>query len=80
LYPFEGPVLHCRGSTEHLVLYLNESVIHEIRNNASPIFRAGPRIPRQDTSVRFEPTEAATDLVSVGTVKAATEVLPEVQL
>jgi len=36
----EGPVLKCRDSTQNKrVLYLNELVIHEIRNNTSAIFR-----------------------------------------
>ncbi len=35
---FEGPVLNCRGGT-HRGGYLNELVIHEIRNNASAIFQ-----------------------------------------
>jgi hypothetical protein len=35
LKSFEGPVLKCRGSTERRTLYLNELVIHEIRNNAA---------------------------------------------
>jgi protein tyrosine phosphatase (PTP) superfamily phosphohydrolase (DUF442 family) len=34
---FEGPVLNCRGGTQTLVVYVNELVIHEIRNNASAI-------------------------------------------
>jgi hypothetical protein len=37
LKSFEGPVLKCRGSRERRALYLNELVIHEIRNNASTI-------------------------------------------
>ena len=39
LKSFEGPVLKFRGSTERRALYLNELVIHEIRNNASVIFQ-----------------------------------------
>ena len=39
LKSFEGPVLHCRVSTTHRELYLNELVIHEIRNNVSEIFQ-----------------------------------------
>jgi hypothetical protein len=39
LKSFEGPVLKCRGSREYRALYLNELVIHEIRNNASAIFQ-----------------------------------------
>ena len=35
----EGPVLNCRVSTNRRVLYLNEFVIHEIRNNAPAIFQ-----------------------------------------
>ncbi len=37
LKSFEGPVLKCRVSTERRALYLNELVIHEIRNNACAI-------------------------------------------
>jgi hypothetical protein len=35
----QGPVLKFRVSREHRALYLNELVIHEIRNNASAIFQ-----------------------------------------
>jgi hypothetical protein len=35
----EGPVLNCRDSTKHRALYLNELVVHEIRNNAPAIFK-----------------------------------------
>jgi hypothetical protein len=37
LKSFEGPALNSRGSTKHRVFYLNEFVVHEIRNNASAI-------------------------------------------
>ena len=39
LKSFEGPVLKCRGSSKRRASYLNELVIHEIRNNASVIFQ-----------------------------------------
>ncbi len=39
LKSFEGPVLKCRGSRKRRASYLNELVIHEIRNNASAIFQ-----------------------------------------
>jgi hypothetical protein len=39
LKSFAGPVLKCRGSTDRRALYVNELVIHEIRNNASAIFQ-----------------------------------------
>jgi hypothetical protein len=35
----EGPVLKCRGSRKRGAFYVNELVIHEIRNNASAIFQ-----------------------------------------
>jgi hypothetical protein len=35
----QGPVLNCRGSRKRRASYLNEWVIHEIRNNASVIFQ-----------------------------------------
>ncbi len=38
LKSFEGPVLKCRDSRKRRAFYLNELVIHEIRNNASAIF------------------------------------------
>ncbi len=38
LKSFEGPVLNCRDITKHRSLYLNELVVHEIRNNASAVF------------------------------------------
>ncbi len=36
---FGGPVLNCRGSTTQRGHYVNESVIHKSRNNASAIFQ-----------------------------------------
>jgi hypothetical protein len=39
LKSFEGPVLKCRDSRNHRACYLNELVIHEIRNIASAIFQ-----------------------------------------
>jgi len=39
LKSFEGPVLNCSVSTTHRECYLNELVIHEIRNNTSEIFK-----------------------------------------
>jgi hypothetical protein len=38
LKSFEGPVLKCRDSRKRRAFYLNELVIHEIRNNAPAIF------------------------------------------
>ncbi len=35
----QGPALICRGSRKRRAFYLNELVIHEIRNNASAIFQ-----------------------------------------
>jgi len=35
----QGPVLNCRVSKKIRASYLNELVIHEIRNNASAIFQ-----------------------------------------
>jgi hypothetical protein len=39
LKSFQGLVLKCRGSRKRRAFYLNELVIHEIRNNASAIFQ-----------------------------------------
>ena len=39
LKSFEGAVLNCRGGRTHGEFYLNELVIHEIRNNASATFQ-----------------------------------------
>ncbi len=39
LKSFKGPVLKCRDSRKHRGFYLNELVIHEIRNNAPAIFQ-----------------------------------------
>ncbi len=36
---YQGPVLNCRGSKKRRASYLNELVIHEIRNSASAIFQ-----------------------------------------
>jgi hypothetical protein len=36
---FQGPVLNFMGSRKRRASYLNELVIHEIRNNASAIFQ-----------------------------------------
>jgi hypothetical protein len=39
LKSFWGPVLKCRVSRKHRDFYLNELVIHEIRNNVSVIIQ-----------------------------------------